>query len=352
MLCKLVTEKVILGLPQSIIWGNTLDEWVILAVNNFLGIVGEQWEWYPHQRSNSLPHRPLEIHTTLYHGHPAPMSADEPILVVKIPGGAETFKTVIHEMTPGTDFKLVNLFHPDNANLTHKDLNTSIVEPTNGWNIHLVSYDTLTSRAKTLSNGRLSHCVWSVGICDQSDRYMKENSVGWRIAKNVTIGFKLQFTATPGFHSVHDWCYQTMWLFSCAPEDPEDETVVEMHGADALYSPVKSLRHAIRPQDQDAQQDASHCMIQMVKLWTIRRWSESTLANGKPLVWILKENAHSVEREWNEHEQAKLKALVERYTSWGASGVWRVHRWQLACSSVLLGDTEDWNDVSERWLDE
>jgi hypothetical protein len=30
-----------------------------------------------------------------------------------------------------------------------------------------------------------------------------------------------------------------MWLFSGEPEDPEDETVMEMHSADALYSTVK-----------------------------------------------------------------------------------------------------------------
>jgi len=89
--------------------------------------------------------------------------------------------------------------------------------------------------------------------------------VGWRIVTNVRIGFKLQVTATPGFHSLYDWCYQAMWLFSGAPEDPEDETVMEMHGADALYSAVKSLMHAIRTEDQDAQQDAAHWMIQIAK---------------------------------------------------------------------------------------
>jgi len=31
-----------------------------------------------------------------------------------------------------------------------------------------------------------------------------------------------------------------MWLFSGVPEDAQDETVMEMHGADALYSAVKS----------------------------------------------------------------------------------------------------------------
>jgi len=28
MICKLLTEKVVMGLPLSILWGNTLDEWV------------------------------------------------------------------------------------------------------------------------------------------------------------------------------------------------------------------------------------------------------------------------------------------------------------------------------------
>jgi hypothetical protein len=176
--------------------------------------------------------------------------------------------------------------------------------------------------------------------------------VGWRIATNARIGFKLQVTATPGFHSLYDWCYQAMWLFSGAPENPEDETVMEKHGADALYSAVKSLMHAIRTEDQEAQQDAAHRMIQIAKPWTIRRWSESKLANGKPLVRIPKENAHLVDLEWTEDEQAKLKTLVERYTSRGASGAWRVHRWRLACFSLVLGDTEDRNDVSGQWYNE
>jgi hypothetical protein len=64
----------------------------------------------------------------LPHGHPAFILAYKPILVVTIPGVAETFKTVIDEMTHGTDFKLNNLLYPDIANLTHEDLNTSINE--------------------------------------------------------------------------------------------------------------------------------------------------------------------------------------------------------------------------------
>jgi len=44
ILCKLVTEKVVMELPLSIIWGNTLEEWVILAHNDFPSIVGEKQE--------------------------------------------------------------------------------------------------------------------------------------------------------------------------------------------------------------------------------------------------------------------------------------------------------------------
>ena len=347
-----MTEKVVMGLPLSILWGNTLEEWVILAHNNVPGIVGEEWEWYPVQRLNSVPRGLLEIETTPPHGDPAVILAHEPILVVTITRVAEIFKTVIDEMTHGTDFKLINLLHTENANLTHQHLNTSIDEPENQWNIHLVWYDTLTSRAKPSSNGQLSHCSWSFRIFDESYRYKTKNSVGWRIATNARIGFKLQVTATPGFHSLHDWCHQAMWLFPGAPEDPEDETVMEKHDADALYSAVKSVMDAIRTEDQDAQQHAAHWMIQIAKPWTMRRWSELKQGNGKPLVRIPQENANLVDLEWTEDEEAKLKTLVERSTSRGASGAWRVHRWRLACLSMVLGDTEDRNDVSGQWYKE
>jgi hypothetical protein len=80
------------------------------------------------------------------------------MLVVTMPGVAVMFQSVIDEMTFVTDFKLINLLQAENANLTHEDLNSGLNKPENRWNIHLVSYDTLTSRAKPSSNGPLSHC--------------------------------------------------------------------------------------------------------------------------------------------------------------------------------------------------
>jgi hypothetical protein len=126
---------------------------VILAYNDISGIISEELEWYPLQRLNSVPCQLLEVQTTPPHGHPPCILAHEPILVVTMRGVAETFNTVIDKMTHGTNFKLVNLLHAENANLTHENLNTSIDEPENQCNIHLVSYDTLTSRMKRSSNG-------------------------------------------------------------------------------------------------------------------------------------------------------------------------------------------------------
>ena len=50
---------------------------------------------------------------------------------------------------------------------------------------------------------------------------------------------------------------------SGAPDDAENDTVMEMHGAEALYSAVKSLMHAIQTNDKQAQQDAAHRTIQI-----------------------------------------------------------------------------------------
>jgi hypothetical protein len=146
MFCKPVTEKVVMGLPRSIVWGNTTEQWVSLAHNDCPGIVSEEQEWNPLQRLNTVPRRLLEFQSTLPHGQPVLISPAEPILVVTMHQVAEILKRVIGVMIHETDFKLINRLHTETVNLTHIDLNTSIDEPHNRRNIHLVSYDTLKSR--------------------------------------------------------------------------------------------------------------------------------------------------------------------------------------------------------------
>jgi len=106
-----------------------------------------------------------------------------------------------------------------------------------------------------------------------------------------------------------------MWLFSGVPDDAVDDTVMEKHYAEKLNSAVKCLMHAIQTENEEAQQNGVHQMIQIAKPWTIRRWSESKLANGKPLIQILKETVNLINLESTEDEQPKLKTLVEWYTS-------------------------------------
>jgi hypothetical protein len=126
MICTLLTEKVVMGLPLSILWGNTLAEWVILAQNDFPRIIGEQREWYPLQRHNLMPGSLIAIQKTPPQVHPVLTSTLEPLLVGTMPRVAETFKSVIEEITFATDFKPINVLDAENAYLTHKDLITSL----------------------------------------------------------------------------------------------------------------------------------------------------------------------------------------------------------------------------------
>jgi hypothetical protein len=150
MLCKLVTEKVVIWLPQSILWGNTLQEWVILTFNDFPGIDRDEQKSYLLQRLNLVTRRLLEIQTTPPHGHPAHLSAHEPILIVTMPKVAETIKPVIDKITHGTDFKQGILWHSEEPKIAHDYLTTSIDEPDTRWNIHLVSYDNINIQSETI----------------------------------------------------------------------------------------------------------------------------------------------------------------------------------------------------------
>jgi len=152
------------------VWGNTLQEWVNMVQNDFPGIIGEEQEWYPLPTHNSVPRHLMENQQTPLQGHPVLTSALAPILGVTIPTVAQRFQSVFDEMTFVTDFKLINLLRAETANLTHEELDSSLDEPENRWNIHLLSYDTLRSRAKPSSNGQLSHCSWSFGIFAESHR--------------------------------------------------------------------------------------------------------------------------------------------------------------------------------------
>ena len=87
---------------------------------------------------------------------------------------------------------------------------------------------------------------------------------------------------------------------------------MEKHGDKALYSAVKSLMNSIQTAGHDAQEHAAHWMIRIAKCWTIIRQLESKLTNGKPLVSISTQDAHLVDLEWTEEEQAKLNTVAER----------------------------------------
>jgi len=143
-----------------------------------------------------------------------------------------------------------------------------------------------------------------------------------------------------------------MLQFSGVPVAPDDDTVKEKHGADAMYSAVNSSMRAIWNEDEEAQRDTSRWMIKIAIGCAIRRWPEWKLADGNPYVRIPEGNAYMVDLTSTEDDQAKLKALVERYTSRGSLGAWRVPRWRLTCLSLVLGNMEDRHNMSGQRYDE
>ena len=52
IICQLLTEEGVVELRLSIMYGNTLDEWLNMAQDKCLGSIGEAREWYPVQRLN------------------------------------------------------------------------------------------------------------------------------------------------------------------------------------------------------------------------------------------------------------------------------------------------------------
>jgi len=122
-----------------------------------------------------------------------------------MPGVAESFKSDIQKMTYTPDFNLVNLLHVENVNLTLDHLNSTIDMLENWMNIHLVSYDTLTS-SQTIKQWPTLIRFLEFGIFDESYRSTIEHSAQWQIVMKVRVAFTLEVRAMPGFQSLSDWC--------------------------------------------------------------------------------------------------------------------------------------------------
>jgi hypothetical protein len=108
MICKLLTEKVVMRLLLSTLGGNTNAEWASMGQKNFPRMIGDWQKWYLSWRHNSVPRYFITILNTQLPGYHALTFALEPILVVTMPGVVETFTRVSDEMTYRTKFKLID----------------------------------------------------------------------------------------------------------------------------------------------------------------------------------------------------------------------------------------------------
>ena len=78
---------------------------------------------------------------------------------------------------------------------------------------------------------------------------------------------------------------------------------VSYHGPIALAKAVANIQCTVsKALPSDEQQAAARAMIEVVRPWTICRWTESKLASGAPLVAIPTEIVHQVTLEWTPEE--------------------------------------------------
>ena len=88
---------------------------------------------------------------------------------------------------------------------------------------------------------------------------------------------------------------------------------VSYHGPIALAKAVTNVQCVeLKALPSDEQQAAAQAMIEVVRAWTIRRWTESKLASGAPLVAIPTKIVHQVTLEWTPEEQEHLASVAKR----------------------------------------
>ena len=350
------------GARLSVLHNRTLPQWSQEVESDFGTITGTQRTWYPCTHKFPVPRRLIQLAGTGVESEsedPSHIAPWHPVLCVVLPSVRETFVRVLQQVTEGTRFAIRDLNKDQGADITHVQLNFSKAHPDRRWDIHVITYNAFTERAQKNPSGsmrQLTQAVWSWGIFDESHRYKGAKSLGFKVAREAMIGFKIQATATPAYHSLRDWGSTTSWLFTI-PQDVQDAEAVESHGPQAMVTAVRDLELAVRRGDLlEDQKAAAVQMITVARPWTIRRWAESKLASGAPLANIPQGTMHQVPLQWSEEEQDQLQAVILRLQTTALSNshgvAWKVHRWQLACFSFALehdGDRHANGDWREQW---
>ena len=200
-------------------------------------------------------------------------------------------------ITAGSHFTIGDLSAKGGEEMSHTHLNFSVKFPNQMWDIHVVTYNALTEHGQRNPSGtpkQLTNCTWSGGIFDESHIFKGPKSIGWKVVSEADIGFKIQVTATSAYHSLRDWANLTRWLFAI-PEVAEDRDAVTKHSPVTLEKAVMDIQHTVsKDLPAHEQQAAAQAMIDVVRPWMIRRWTESKLTSGAPLISIPTEIVHQV----------------------------------------------------------
>lgn len=176
----------------------------------------------------------------------------------------------------------------------------SIISSGNAFfTVILTSYRTLTSRCKE----KLAGAQFGIGLFDEAHTVRNKNTEQFRTLMGLDCPYRVQLTGTPIFHGMQDWIVMTQWL----QVQVKTVEMLDKHGARAMQLAYDASRNG------DAA-EAYHALRDAVRLWTIRRWGDTTLPNEKPLVELPPLIIREVKLKFTKDELSQLQKKVhDRY---------------------------------------
>jgi hypothetical protein len=197
-----------------------------------------------------------------------------------------------------------------------------------GNKIYLISYESWRSR----SQKQLKGAAFGIGIFDESHTVKSRKTLGFQSLIAMDCLFRIQMTGTPMHHTVRDWVVQAEWLH-VKTRNPE---LLSEHG----YSCMEEICNDVKKEGdfgEEAYQDMKHCVFP----WTIRRWGETRLANGQPLLKIPELLMRNINLEYTSAEAELLRAWVKAEKEANQDRfISALHSWRLASFNLNLPGTE------------
>ena len=238
--------------------------------------------------------------------------------------------------TAGLNYLDLNYFPEDSESRARQD------------NVHIVSYETYRLRFKS----EFVQCKWGIGIFDESHLSKTSDSRTFDSLRQMNCAYRVLLTGTPVHHKVLDWVTQAQWMIGRdhGPRTPQrwwDHCPIEMKrkvvDLRAALKEAAEDEHAQGDDDDDDDDDDGNPsstqprkdrhgrtaaeripvlwdeLRDVVEPWFIRRWAETLLKNGQPLIQLPPLKLHHIAVTPTAAEKLVLDNFIKNYETTSTS---------------------------------